>query len=73
MAPTVLGRVNASYRTITFGMIPLGALAGGAVGSLLGFRLALARAGAGLVAGTVAVMRSAAVQLRGSERQPEPA
>jgi MFS family permease len=62
---TMLGRVNASYRTITFGAIPLGALAGGAVGGLIGFRLALALAGAGLVAGAVTFMWSAAVQLRG--------
>lgn len=61
----MLGRVNASYRTITFGVVPFGALAGGAVGGLLGFRLALALAGAGLVVGAVAFMWSAAVQLRG--------
>ncbi len=62
---TMLGRVNASYRTITFGAIPLGALVGGAVGGLIGFRLALTLAGAGLVVGAVAFMWSAAVQLRG--------
>ena len=63
--PTMLGRVNASYRTITFGVVPLGALLGGTVGGLLGFRVALALAGAGLVVGAVAFMWSAAVQLRG--------
>lgn len=65
VAPAMLGRVNASYRTITFGVIPLGALAAGAVGGLLGFRLALALAGAGLVVGAAAFMWSAAIQLRG--------
>jgi predicted MFS family arabinose efflux permease len=73
VTPTMLGRVNASYRTITFGVAPLGALAGGAVGGLLGFRLALALAGAGLVLGAVAFMRSAAVQLRGDISVDEPA
>lgn len=69
--PTMLGRVNASYRTIVLGAAAFGALAGGAVGGLLGLRPALALAGAGLVVGAVAFMRSAAVQLRGSERRPE--
>ena len=63
--PDVLGRVNAGYRTITYGAIPLGALVGGTVGGLLGFRVALALAGAGLVAGAVVFQRSVAARLRG--------
>lgn len=63
--PTMLGRVNAGYRTITYGAIPLGALAGGTVGGLLGFRAALVLAGAGLVVGAVAFLWSAAARLRG--------
>jgi predicted MFS family arabinose efflux permease len=63
--PDVLGRVNAGYRTITYGAIPLGALAGGTVGGLLGFRVALALAGAGLVVGAVVFLRSVAARLRG--------
>ena len=66
---TMLGRVNAGYRTITFGVIALGALAGGAAGGLLGFRLALALAGTGLVLGAVAFIWSAAVRLRGDISQ----
>jgi MFS family permease len=72
VTPTMLGRVNASYRTLTYGVAPLGALAGGAVGGLLGFRLALVLAGAGMVVGAVAFLWSAAVQLRGITSVGEP-
>jgi predicted MFS family arabinose efflux permease len=37
----LLGRVNATMRTITYGTIPLGALAGGLVGDWLGPRLGI--------------------------------
>lgn len=73
VAPTILGRVNASYRTVTIGLIPLGALAGGAAGGLLGFRLALALAGTGLVVGAVAFLWSAAVRAPGVSSVDEPA
>jgi predicted MFS family arabinose efflux permease len=38
----LLGRMNASYRFLTYGAIPLGALLGGALGELLGLRAAVA-------------------------------
>jgi predicted MFS family arabinose efflux permease len=38
----LLGRVNATMRTITYGTIPLGALLGGVVGDRLGPRLGIA-------------------------------
>ena len=38
----LLGRMNASYRFLTYGAIPLGALLGGALGELLGLRTAVA-------------------------------
>lgn len=44
----VLGRMNASFRTISFGAIPLGALAGGALGEALGLRPALFLFSAGI-------------------------
>jgi hypothetical protein len=39
--PEILGRVIATMRFVLFGTIPLGALAGGALGSLLGLREAV--------------------------------
>lgn len=38
----LLGRMNASYRFLTYGAIPLGALLGGVLGELLGLRAAVA-------------------------------
>lgn len=49
----LLGRVNASMRTVTYGTIPLGALAGGIVGDALGPRVGIL-VGAILCLGTVA-------------------
>jgi hypothetical protein len=40
----VLGRVNASRRFIVFGISPIGALIGGALGELIGLRLTLVAA-----------------------------
>jgi hypothetical protein len=39
--PELIARMSATSRTITWGVIPLGALAGGALGSLIGVRPAL--------------------------------
>ncbi|MET8083307.1 MFS transporter [Micromonospora sp. NPDC005237] len=39
--PAILGRVNAAFLWICFGVIPLGALTGGALGTTLGLRGAL--------------------------------
>lgn len=39
--PELLGRMNASYRTIIWGVIPLGALLGGAVGQVFGVHVAV--------------------------------
>jgi MFS family permease len=39
--PALLGRVNATRRVLVFGAIPLGALAGGALGEAFGLRAAL--------------------------------
>ena len=48
----ILGRVNATMRTVTYGTIPLGALAGGLVGEWVGARTGLL-IGAVLCLGTV--------------------
>lgn len=65
----MLGRVNASMRTITYGMIPLGALLGGIFGEWLGARGGLF-VGALLSLGTVAWVWCS--PLRMLEALPEP-
>jgi Na+/melibiose symporter-like transporter len=45
----LLGRMNASYRTLTFGMIPLGALLGGGLGEVIGLRATLLVGALGLL------------------------
>jgi len=49
----MLGRMNAGYRFLVSGIGPLGALAGGALGGVLGFRATLLLAGAGELAAVV--------------------
>ncbi len=46
--PQLLGRVNATRRVIVFGVVPIGALLGGAFGASIGLRLTLL-VGAGVV------------------------
>lgn len=45
----LLGRMNASYRLITWGVVPLGALLGGALGESFGLRMTLAVGAGGVV------------------------
>lgn len=47
--PELIGRMSATSRTLTWGVIPLGALLGGAAGSLLGIRAALVVVGVAYV------------------------
>jgi predicted MFS family arabinose efflux permease len=47
--PSVLGRVSASIRTVTFGLGAVGALLSGAMGSAVGFRTTLWLAAVGMV------------------------
>jgi hypothetical protein len=44
----LFGRVQGAYRTLVWGAIPLGALAGGALASVFGIRAVFASTGAGL-------------------------
>ena len=46
--PQLLGRVNATRRVVVFGVVPLGALLGGALGSSIGLRPTLL-VGAGVI------------------------
>lgn len=60
----VLGRVNASWRFLVFGVQPLGALLGGALGSAVGPRAALVLSGVGVLAGCLWAVRSPLRTLR---------
>lgn len=51
----LLGRMNASYRFLTYGAIPVGALIGGALAEALGVRNAIALGPAGLLIAPVVV------------------
>ncbi|MDT7798709.1 MAG: hypothetical protein QOI78_2142 [Actinomycetota bacterium] len=51
--PELLGRVNATTRTLIYGVIPLGSLAGGGLAGLLGMRATLHVAAAGILVSVV--------------------
>jgi hypothetical protein len=60
----VLGRVNASRRFIVFGIIPIGALLGGAFGELIGVRWTLVTATAVHLVGLLCLIYSPLRTLR---------
>lgn len=59
----LLGRMNAAYRTLTYGAIPLGALLGGTLASPIGLRTTLLAAALGLLAALSVVVLSPIRQL----------
>ena len=63
----LLGRMNASYRFLTYGAIPFGALLGGALGELLGLRAAVA---VGAVGSLLAVPWVLMAPVAGLRRMP---
>jgi hypothetical protein len=63
----LLGRMNASYRFLTYGAVPVGALLGGALGELLGLRAAVA---VGAVGSLLTVPWALARPLPGLRRMP---
>ncbi len=63
------GRLNARMRTIVWGSLPLGALAGGALGTLLGLRTALI---VGVIGGTFAFLWVLFSPVRSIETMPTP-
>jgi MFS family permease len=67
----LLGRMSASYRTVTYGAIPLGALVGGLLGELVGLRATLAIAAVGLLFAPLWVLRSPIPGMRRLPRRPE--
>jgi hypothetical protein len=56
--PEILGRVNATMRFLVMGALPLGALLGGGLGSLIGVRATLWVLGAGLASAPIFVILS---------------
>jgi hypothetical protein len=56
--PELHGRVNASIRTVVWGLAPLGALLGGACGTWLGTRTTLLLSGALIAAATGWILTS---------------
>jgi MFS family permease len=62
--PALLGRMNASVRFIVWGTMPLGGLAGGIVGQLLGIRTTVVIAGVGQVLAALWLLTSPLVAMR---------
>lgn len=60
----MLGRMHATYRTLTYGMIPLGALLGGLLGELLGLRATLVVGAIGMAAAPLWVVFSPVPRIR---------
>jgi MFS family permease len=54
----LLGRMNASYRFLTYGAIPIGALMGGAVAEAIGVRNAITLGAAGFLTALVVLLMS---------------
>jgi MFS family permease len=72
---SLLGRVTATYRFVSFGTIPLGALLGGFLGFAIGVRAAMGLAVAALVAGGLAFAATpvwAAGRVAGRPTAPAP-
>ena len=61
----LLGRVNATLHVISWGAIPFGALAGGALGDAIGLRATLLVAAGGIMLGAVWLARSVIWSVRG--------
>lgn len=61
----LLGRVNATLHVIARGVIPFGALAGGALGDAIGLRPTLLVAAGGIMLGAVWLARAAIWPVRG--------
>jgi MFS family permease len=57
-------RVSGLFRTVNYGVRPVGALLGGALGTLVGVRATLWIAGAGAVLGVLWLLRSPIPRLR---------
>jgi MFS family permease len=67
----VRGRMNASYRFLTMGAIPLGALLGGVLGETIGLRATLLVGGMGMLLPVVWLLRSPARGLHTIDAQEQ--
>jgi hypothetical protein len=67
----LLGRMNATMRFLVWGTMPLGGLAGGALGQWVGAREALAVAAAGSVVAVVPVLLSPLRRMRELPKEPD--
>jgi hypothetical protein len=54
----MLGRMNASYRFLTMGMIPLGSFVGGVLGEMIGLRATLVIGAVGMLLPAVWLLRA---------------
>ncbi len=61
---TLLGRVNASYRFLVWGAIPIGSLIGGILGTVLGLRITLFIGTIGVIAAPIWLLLSSVRKLR---------
>ncbi len=66
----LLARMNASYRTLGYGVMPIGALLGGIIGEMLGLRAALAVGAVGIACAPLWVVFSPVRRIRGLEDVP---
>jgi MFS family permease len=65
----ILGRMNASYRFLTMGAIPLGSFLGGVLGETIGLRATLVVGGLGMLLPVVWLLRSPARALQAIDAQ----
>ena len=68
----LLGRVNATLRTVRTGLVPVGALLGGAVAERFGLRAAVATAGVGVLLATLWIACSPVAALRATSADAAP-
>lgn len=69
--PDLLGRMNASYRTISYGAIPVGAVLGGALAQTAGLREALLVGAVGLLLTPLVILVSPVRHVRNLPDAPE--
>jgi MFS family permease len=60
----MLGRLNASYRTLVYGAIPIGSLVGGLLGEVIGLRWTLVVGALGILVAPAWVLASAVPRMR---------